>query len=87
MAAAQPMRLMVDDGATSARDDDDAVETIVDSSLVQQADYYAQQVPLPSASDVRVGAQFFHESHIRCDLTVASGTGYARVPAPCSIPE
>ena len=44
MAAAQPMRLAVDAGATSARDDDEAVEALVGSVIAQQAGHYAQQV-------------------------------------------
>ena len=43
MAAAQPMRLVVEGGA-SGEHDDAAVEAVVGSSFAQQASSYAQQV-------------------------------------------
>ena len=44
MAAAQPMRLVIEPGAVSLSDDDEALELLVGSIMPQQAARYAQQV-------------------------------------------
>ena len=58
------MRLAVDDSATDANDDDEALEAMVDSSFAQQADLYAQQVRLAICPWRSHGAHCCVEQHL-----------------------